>query len=458
MRWYDSLTNFAAQLGTGKSKVATDAFLLRGMDPNELSAIYRSDWLGRKIIDAPVFDMFREWRNWQADPKQVELIETQEERWRVQSVLARAVLLARLYGGSIILIGADVANPEMPLNLNAIKRGSLKYLTALSCHEVTATEIERDPRSQNFGLPKYYEINSSEVGQIRVHPSRVLRFIGADRLDTLHVHDGWGDSVLAAVYDAIHHAALAQGGIAELIHEAKVDVIHIPNLASQFSTDAATSQMVKRFTTANTLKSINNMLLLDTQETWERKQTSFSGLPEILDRYLAIVSGASDIPATRLLGQAAKGLNATGEGDLRNYYDMIAAQRQVTIGPNLSRLDDILWRDATGAAPPKGVYAEWRPLWQLGEKEQADIAKSKAETTKIYIDANVIDENTLRLGVQNQLIEDGTYPGLEQAIEQLRLAGVDPTDIAAPENDNTEADRAVSDRRNGFPRLTYAAR
>lgn len=40
-----------------------------------------------------------------------------------------------------------------------------------------------------------------------------------------------------------------------------------------------------------------------------------------------------DILATRFLGQAPGGLNATGESDLQNYYNMIDAFQRLVIGP-----------------------------------------------------------------------------------------------------------------------------
>ncbi len=455
MKFLDSLTNLAAQMGTGKSKMASDQFVTRELNENELTSLYRSDWLGRKIVDAPVFDMFREWRSWQAEPKLIEAIEEAEDHWRVREKLGLALRMARLYGGSAIIIGADTARPSMPLTPRSIGKGSLKYLTVVSRNDLQAHELDRDPSSMTFGEPIRYTLNSNTGGAVEIHPSRVIRFIGAERLDRLHVTDGWGDSILAAIYDTIHNAALSQTGIAELVHEAKVDVISIPNLGGHLGTPLGTSQLSSRFTVANSLKSINNMLLLDADEKWDRKQTSFSGLPDILDRYLQIVSGASDIPATRLIGQAPKGMSSTGESDLRNYYDMLAGVREQSIGHQLARLDQILWLDAIGSIP-KDAYPEWSPLWQLTPKEKADISKTKADTTKIYIDAGVIDENALRKGVENQLIEDGIYPGLEAAIEEfLQSASDDPGEDIDPEaeNDNSQADRAI-----GYARKRLAHR
>lgn len=446
MKLLDNMTNLIAQIGIGKSKAAQDKFGLREFQREELMALYRSDWIGRKVIDAPVFDMFREWRVWQAKETSIEQMEQAEDHHQVRAKLSLALRMARLYGGAAIIIGADVADPSQPLLPNRIGKGGLKYLTVVSRFELAVTEIDRDPASPTFGEPKFYVLSSLNGGAVNIHPSRVMRFIGSDRLDIDFNVDGWGDSVLMAMYDAIHHAALSQAGIAELIHEAKVDVIQIPNLGTNLTSDEGTKAIAKRFSNANMLKSINNMLLLDANETWDRKQTSFAALPDILDRYLQIVSGAADIPATRLLGQAPAGLNASGDSDMRNYYDMVVAMREQAIGRQLAYLDQILWIDAIGSIP-KDVYPEWEPLWQLTPTEKATMALAKAQATNIYGTLNIMPEEALRAGVQNQLIEDGTYPGLEAAIEQLRLAGVDPLEPPVeedPANDNPTADRSIS--------------
>lgn len=443
-RIIDGLMNAVAQMGAGigKSKLTHDQFSLREMSPAELDALYRSDWLGRKIVDAPIDDTLREGRAWQAKASDIEAIEEAEERHELFTKLSRALKLARLYGGSAIVIGADVSNPELPLDYRRVTRGGLKYLSVHSRHELIAGEIDLDPQSPTFGKPLYYYLNSGSSVQIRLHPSRVAAFIGADRLDLFQNRDGYGDSILAATYDAIHNAALCQSSIAEMLHEAKVDILTIPNLSSLIGTAHGESAFARRFATANAMKSINNTLVIGDGETWNSKQLSFAGLPDVLDRYLQIVSGASDIPATRLIGQAPKGMSSTGESDLRNYYDGLVGKRKQAFGAQLDRLDHFLWHDAVGRVPD-GAFAIWRPLWQLTPKEAADIGKIKSETTKVYAELGILDENALRDGVHNQLIEDGIYPGLEAAIEKyVQSAGAREVEKPAAENDNSEADRA----------------
>ena len=455
----DSLVNLVSQLAVGKSKLAADAFIFSDKSHQELSSMYRGDWMARKIVDIPVFDMLREWRTWQAAPNLIESIEAAEDHHKVAAKVSRAARLGRLYGGAAIVVGADVSNPERPLTpANMGKRG-LKYLSVLSRHAFNTPEIDTDPRSPTFGLPKFYEVRTDTGVGVRLHPSRVIPFFGSDRMEPeTALVDGWSDSILLSTYDAIHNAALAQTAVAELIHEAKVDVISIPNLGANLGTTEGTRLISERFANANMIKSINRMLLLDDQEKWERKQTSFAGLPDLISQYLQILSAASDIPATRLLGTQAKGLNASGEGDLRNYYDMLAGLRKQTIWPQLAYLDQILWVDATGSIP-RDAWAEWAPMWQMSEKEKADIAKTRADTTKIYAELALLPDEALRLGVQNQLIEGGVYPGLEAAIAALRSSGDDQGEDAPEDDDDPEADRSLGDARNlahGRPHTAFA--
>ncbi|MGF6230200.1 phage-related protein (TIGR01555 family) [Inquilinus ginsengisoli] len=417
----DTLSNLVAGLFTGKDKLAHDRFGLVLQDRGQLDAAYRGDWIARKVIDVPPFDMTREWRRWHAAPEQIAAIEAEEARLGVQRKVARALRLARLYGGAALVLGAGDGDPAQPLP--PLGRGALRYLHVMHRWEIAPGEIDRDVLSPGFGEPGWYQVASAGSmgtsrmgagqGGVRLHPSRVVRLPGAELPDGVGT-DGWGDSVLQAVMDAIRHAGLAAQGVATLIHEAKLDVIRVPQLTQNLAQDDYARRLVDRFTLANTMKGLVNALVIDKEEEWDRKQLSFAQLPEIMQQYLQIAAGAADIPATRLLGQAPAGLNATGESDVRNYYDRIAAEQRVTLGPALRRLDEALILSALGTRPPE-IRCEWAPLWQLGAGEAAAIGKTKAETSTLYAASGLIPAEVLARAVRNQVVEDGLYPGIEAA-------------------------------------------
>jgi hypothetical protein len=54
----------------------------------------------------------------------------------------------------------------------------------------------------------------------------------------------------------------------------------------------------------------------------------------------------------------------------------------------------------------------------MTDTQKADIAKKKAEVVKIDVDCGLIPFVALAKGRSNQLIEDGTYPGFEAALEE----------------------------------------
>lgn len=416
----DSFVNLVSMLGTTRDKAYHNQFAFTPMDRGQLEAAYRGDWVAKKIVNVPAGDSTRAWRDWQAESDQIEKIEGVERTFGVQSKLKSSLVKARLYGGGGLLMGFG-DDPSVPLNPESIKAGSLKYLHSFAAHEMNASELIRDVNSPHFGLPEFYTVNGQNM-QVRVHHSRVVRLVGTEIPDRSLDTGGWGDSVLQAVYDAVMNVASSTGGIASLIQESKIDVVKLPDFMKNMADPSYKSLVVERFALANQTKSMVSTLIMDKEEEWERITTSFTGLPDLMKLYLLVACGAADIPATRFLGQAASGLNASGAEEIRNYYDSIASYQTNELSPALAVLDEVLIRTALGSRPTE-VYYEWAPLWQLDETQKAALAKTKAETTKIYSDTGLVEPEVLATVVTNQLTEDGTYPGIEAAMEEFEASG-----------------------------------
>lgn len=451
-RFFDSLTNLISGLGTAKDKSTATTFALKTLTRGDLDAMYRSDWLARKIIDIIPFDMTREWRNWQAEEDQIEKIEATEKRLGMRDKVATALQRARLYGGSAIYIGTKDPDVSKPLDFDRIGKDGVTYLHVLTAWEVTTGLIDRDPMSPTFGEPEYYDFTSVSKGAVRVHPSRIVRFVGVPLPDPLSMlaPAQWGDPVLQIVYDAVMNAGSTQAHVASLLPELKTDVISVPGLQNALATEDGTNKLIGRFTKANLLKSMNNMLLLQggedkVAEKWEQRQINFTEFPELLRIYLQIAAGAADIPATRLLGQAPAGLNATGDADTRNYYDNVAAKQKVDLAPRIERIDECLIRSALGSRPA-GVYYEFAPLWQMSETEKADIAFKLSQTVANFEGSGLVPSPVLEAGLRNRLIEDGPFPGIEAAYE---LFDAGKLEVLEPDDDDDEDDppKEVDDTR-----------
>lgn len=441
----DGLRNIVANLGTSRDKAAQNEYYLTTLSQEQLRNSYRGAWLPKKIIDIPAKDATRRWRNWSADGKQISMIEAEEKRLGLQRKVRAAQKAARLYGGSAILIGTGDNDLLEPLNLERVKRGGLRYVTVLSRYDLVPGEIDYSLASDSFGMPKDYSISTNNGETFTIHPSRLAIFEGEPLPDSGAARlDPWGDSILQSVLDAVKQADGTTANIASLVFEAKVDTIGIPGLTKLMADPGHEALVMERLRLAETVKGINGSLVHDKDEIIGQKRASFSQLPDVMDRFFQNVSGASDIPLTRLFGMSPAGLNSTGEGDLRNYYDGIQSMQELDIGPAMSLLDEALIRSALGSRP-KEVFYSWRPLWQISEKDKSEIADKTVGAFEKVHRMGVIPDEAMGNAVVNALTEMGVAPGLE----------ADVTEFFEGREDEDEDDISISD---AAPRTLYVHR
>lgn len=439
----DGLENLIANLGTDLDKRAYSKFVnsKRLSDPGnieEINALYRTDWLAGKVIDIIPNDMTREWRSFTGDidPELVDLLVTEENRLCLPKTFNLAHKWGRLYGTAFIVMAIDDGLPvDQPLNMNSIKKGGLRHIKVVDRHRMNTSDIIpiNDPMNPKYGMPEYYRINETSV---KIHHSRVLRFDGVMLpFDEFRRNNYFSDSVLDRLYDAITNLNTVTTSSASMVYETNVDIMKVEGLMNYLQTEAGELLLRRRFALASTLKSFNNMLLLDSKEDFTSKTNSFSGLPDLIDRFSQILSAATDIPATRLLGNSASGMNATGEGDLKNYYDKIRSDQNFEYKPLLDHFDIIM---AKSLGLPDGIDLEYKfnSLFQMTPEQEALLQKTKADRDAIYLDRGVVTEEI----VAKELQQDGTYTNItDDFISMLEDIPYEPeTDPIGIENTNEQ--------------------
>jgi len=438
----DTLTSLVSGLGTMRDKSATTGYIAYIPNPAELSAIFRSSWLARKIVTIPALDATRKWRNWQAEYDVIELIEAEERRLDVQRKILQAKTKARLFGGAAIYIGTGDPDPLQPLEPERISKEGILFLHVMERKDLSAGDIDRDPESAYYGEPAWYNLKQNDaVQEIKIHPSRLVRFVGEPILDDYAKNVGmWGDgdSVLTSCIETIKQTDSVVANVASLIFEAKIDVVRVPDLMNSLTDREYESRLLNRFSLAMTAKGINGTLLLDKEEEYETKSPSLAQLPEIISKFTELCSGAADIPATRLLGQSPGGMNATGESDLRNYYDRIQSMQELELTPAMAVLDECIIRSATGARD-ESIYYVWAPLWQITDKERADIGKLDADMINVLNTTGLFPEEAIANAAINLLTEHGVLPGFDDAVEEA--GGLPDYDALAEE----EAQRTMAE-------------
>jgi phage-related protein, HI1409 family len=404
----DGLINVVSGLGTNASKRQHNQFAY-GMLNNymELDAAYQTNWIARQIVDVPAGDMTREWRTIKA--AQAEEIQAEEQRIGLKFACEEALSWARLFGGGGILM---LTNQDLskPLDIKKIKQGDLHRLLVLDRWEMSPQTLNTwNVLAPNYLMPEFYTIQG---GSQSIHWTHFARFNGArlPRRQMAHTQ-GWGDSELRKCMEDLKDTVSAKGGIAELMQEASVDIITREGLADDLASDQDEA-ITNRYTLFSQMKSIVHLALLDGDETFDRKTLQLSGVAQTLETLMVWLSGSARIPFTKLFGTSAKGLSATGEGDLTNYYDDVRSWQGSQLAQPLSYVDQVMVRSAIGDMPDDYDYV-WNPLKQPNQVELAQSQLLQAQKNRIYLEDGV----TKTFQVQKNLQASEEYQFTD---EQLR--------------------------------------
>lgn len=107
---------------------------------------------------------------------------------------------------------------------------------------------------------------------------------------------------------------------------------------------------------------------------------------------------------------SGSGLNASSEGEIRVFYDAIISYCERVCRPCLETLLDVIQLSLFGDIDQEMTF-EFLPLWEMSDKDKADIRKSDAEADGTYIDRGVVSPEETRQRLQDD--ETSLYHGVD---------------------------------------------
>jgi hypothetical protein len=442
--WY----NIASGVGTSKDKRRYTTFKSNVLIPyQQLAAMYMDEGLIATIVDLFADDLTREWGRVENDPVDKDglgIIATALEKLDAKSAFNTAEKWARLSGGSLIIIGAlDGRAPETKLQVEKIR--SIEYLKVIDIGDIVHSECEfnTDLASPNYGRIDSYVIQyrvGNQTVKRKVHSSRCIPFFGrkvpSGALGLPEINKYWGISEIQPVWPYLQDFSNAFGSISTVLAEYVIGKFKFSDLDEMLAEDSG-KRFRARMEGIETTKSTINGIFLGTDEDYIRDTVSLSGVSDVLDRFMMNLASVTHYPVTKLFGRSATGLNATGENDQKNYYDSVRA-RQNSEWPYIQALVTMVasWKKVKIYTPFK-----WNPLFQLTDKEEADIDRIKAETYRTKADANqrYIQEGVLSpedvYGVE---FEAELGPKQPSYFEDLATANTEVVPLEDPEADPEE--------------------
>lgn len=329
-----------------------------------------------------------------------------------------ALCYERAFGGSAILIGAEDGMSKLTKPLDEENIKSVNWLNTFQGGregEIIAWSYYNDPKSPKFGLPEIYMVRNitnlvnqpapDEVVKAKelpdtvfwVHESRLLVFAGTSPSRRARLQGrGWGDSLFTRIDEVLSQYSQTWGGISNLMSSYHQDVLKMSGMAVKMAGGdkaAKGNALTKRARLIQQTRSIARMMVIDEGEEFQRLTASLAGAAELVQQYALRLAAAADMPVTLLMGQAPAGLNATGNSDIRFFYDRIAARQRRKLLPQLKRLLKLIFLSKEG--PTKGKEPErwdvkFRSLYQMTDLEKADLRLKVQQADVAYIGAGVV--------------------------------------------------------------------
>lgn len=420
-----------------------------------LSSRYAAGGIYRTIVSKPVLDALSRGIGIEVEGEGEDgdkWIQDEIDRLQVLGHLKRAMEFARLSGGAALLVLTD-DNPQLinPLNPEALVR-----ISELRVIEVDDLQVDRwyaDQAKATFGQPEIYRIQvAANAGMVSsasffAHESRIIPVAGdpLPRDARMAARMPWlGGSAVSRAFDAVDRWQSKDETGGEILKRKQQAVYAMRGLFEALNQEGGEARVQKFIGAVDRFRGIFNTITIDGgnkeqgTDTYEIKDLSLGGIPEILTQAQIAVSAECGIPVSILFGRSASGMNATGENDFQGYDDLVKAERIDRAQPAVERLVGLITKQAAIRNKIRGTWRiQWPPLRNLTDQQQADVDLKKSQAKAGRANA---------LGV---LIDHGVISG-EEARQHLAEGdneyGIDPNKaIEDPAAERDEIAKLLAD-------------
>lgn len=420
----DTYQNVEARLGIGADNIqsaGTYGFNPITRNRQLLEFMYRGSWIVGRACDSVAQDMTRGGVTLRGQFAQGALDRTTRlaRRLNIWGAFEDAMKWARLYGGCVLVHLVADQDMRTPLNPATIRKGQYRGLIALDRWMVQpsfgdiVTELGPD-----LGKPRYYQCTANATalqGQI-IHHSRVIRIEGVSLpFWQSQSENFWGMSIVERIYDRLLAFDSTTQGTAQLVFKAYLRTYKVENLRDIMTGPVeAMEGLLKVLDGIRRFQSSEGMTLIDKSDEFETHQYTFGGLSDVLGRFAEQLSGAVEVPLVRLFGQSPGGFS-TGETDLQNYYDLVLSQQNAKLYNGVTQTYELLHYSANDNAAPEDFSIEFESLWQMSEKERAEVGLIRTQTILLPFEAGVTNRPSALRELANASDNTGVFGSITDA-------------------------------------------
>lgn len=272
-----------------------------------------------------------------------------------------------------------------------------------------------NPLLEDWYNPQVWYVMGTEI-----HVSRIIPFLSRPVSDILKPAYAFGGQSLSQLAEPYVNIWLkTRQSVAEIIHSFSVMVLST-DMSTMTAPGSATNLLV-RMAMFNALRDNQGAFVInEATEDFTNVSAPLGTLDALQAQAQEHMSSVSRIPLVKLTGISPKGLNASSEGEIRVYYDTIAAFQNRAMRPRLTPVINFVQLSLFGEIDPEITY-EFESLYEMSQKEKSEKEKADAERDDKYVTMGALDPGEVR----KRIIDDPSMP----------YADLDPDDVPEPPAD-----------------------
>ncbi|WP_310607091.1 anti-CBASS protein Acb1 family protein [Buttiauxella brennerae] len=385
------------------------ARIASGMIPLNAMFLDEQSGIGHRINAEPVQAAMLAGYSIVADtPEQKTAVENLFQDFNVWDVVARAAIWRRSAGWSVIVFGESFVRPHPSYRITP----SNDWFT--------------DYRSAMFGLPEGWQIELKAPIGGDVFVQQQDSFLMGDKdHDPLYQISGteFGTPVLTRVFAALERLGLSHELILSILSMSIQDIYKRQNLDEELDTAAGERKAATRIGGIAATRMLNDMVVIDGEETIERLQSSMTNLADIVDVAFRVICAESGFPVSVLANTKAGLSNSDSSGD-DVWMRLVEMENTFYIIPALKAI----------ARQYLGLRVNFIPNKSQGDiKRDADTDKTRAEIVQIYYNMRAITSEEARATGQD-------YASFTTLTTNLPTQGTKPEGKDASGADDDEDD------------------
>lgn len=389
---YESLTQHAYDLG----QYPITSFVGYGV----LQQIAQQGLI-RACIQTVSDDLSRKWIKIDGcdDPQKLEIIENELKKLHIKNLFHKAVTTTGYMGGAFIFIDTGEDDLTLPLAINdlsaELKEGSKVKFVVVDPVNVSPIEYNCiDPLRDDYMQPRMWQV----LGK-RVHASRLLTFVENQPPMLLKPNYNFlGIPQAQILWDYVMHFNQTRASTARLLDKISLLVVQT-DMDAVLSDEHGIELFDAKMEFLERYRNNDSVFVCDKEsEGVMNVQTTIAGCTDVVRQSLELIACINRTPAVKLLGISPSGFNATGESDLKNYYDYIASKQEL-YREQIQTIINVIQLCEFGNIDP-AITFKFEPLNEENKASQAMTAQTKIGALTQLVDRQAMSAEELRTAVR----------------------------------------------------------